>query len=205
MHYIVYPPWSLANDPAGHTFASAPLIPDESGRFYVFDWDILIDLTARQLIADPLTHPRWLAGMRRHRYPLYTPNARFVHNAASYNNRRTIGIPVRQIMLAMYFNIHHIHIPKMSLVSSCYEHWCVDINHVVPFRSMPASQFSIDYTDPASGRPEIQMPAWEERDLEHQARQQIADDKKRAAAKSIGLDPRLLGLPEDDPTKLPQG
>lgn len=196
MHYLVYPPWAIADDPIGQTFASAPLMPDgETGKYYAFDWDILIDMTARHLIADPLEHPRWLGAMRNHRYPLYTPNSRFVRNAATYISRRSIAIPVRQIIIAMHLNIHHVHIPKVRIAPSCREFWCVALEHIVPFMTLPSSEWSIDYTDPASGRPDVLMPAWEERDLEQRLRQELVNEKTRAAARSIGIDPKLLGIP----------
>jgi hypothetical protein len=204
IYHLIYPPWSIATDIEGQTFASAPLIPGPDGKYYAFDWEILIDLTARQLIADPLEHPRWLGAMRSHRYPLYTPNSRFVRNAANYLGRRSIPIPVRQIIIAMHLNIHHTHIPKVRVAPSCFEHWCVTLNHIVPFKTLPSSEWHIDYTDPASGRPDVLVPAWEERDLEYRAKQGIANQKARQAALSIGIDPKLLGIParsdEDDST-----
>jgi hypothetical protein len=79
-----------------------------------------------------------------------------------YNAQRTAYIPVRQIILAMHLNINHIHLARLNLVCSCYERWCVDINHIAPQATVPTSRFTINYADPASGRPASPEPAWEE-------------------------------------------
>jgi hypothetical protein len=63
----------------------------------------------------------------------------------------------------MHLNINHIHLARLNLVSSCYERWCVDINHIAPQATVPTSRFTISYADPASGRPPDDLaPAWQE-------------------------------------------
>jgi hypothetical protein len=164
--YIAFPDWYRSESyPTNFAFVRA-LLPYED-KFGKFDWDILTDMTARNLVTDHHTHPRWVGSFRRQRYPQYTPSHRYVKLAHFYNSQRTAYIPVRQIIVAMHLDINHIHLARLNLVSSCREKWCVDINHIAPQSTVPTSEFIIDWADPASGRPNWAdpnnpEPAWEE-------------------------------------------
>jgi hypothetical protein len=182
--YIVYANgWHLSIDNVNdYTYLSPQLIPLD-GKFYTFDWDILVDITARGLVEDHHTHPRWVGPYRRHRYPQYTPNPRYVRNAAIYTQKRSAAILARQIILGMHLNINPLHIPHIKLVGSCYERWCVDITHLVPQITMPSSHFTIDFASPEAGRPANPLPVWEENKLT--TRVPFTPEEREAEAKKV--------------------
>lgn len=196
-YYLVHSDgWYLSDrDYPDYPYVSPPLKPID-GQWAAFDPDIFVDIKERELIQDPLGHPRWVGPYRKRRYPQYTPNSRWVRHTALYNASRAGAVGARQIILAMHLNFNHLHFPKINLVSSCYERWCVDINHIVPRTLVPSSQFSINYNDPESGRPPVTpLPAWEENRLVTRVpftAEEAAKERDRIAdllAKTIGYAP----------------